>query len=83
MLETFRAVLSRDEDDGVVFDADALCVDRIREELEYGGLRLRTTASISGARINLTIGVGFCPNCCVPHHGKSWMSGIATRTLVT
>ena len=37
----------------------ALRVDRIREEPEYGGLRLRTTASISGARINLTIDIGF------------------------
>ena len=59
MLETFREILARGEDDGVVFDVDALRVDRIREELEYGGLRLRTTASISGARIILSIDVGF------------------------
>src|SRR5690606_12424738 len=36
-----------------------LRVDRNREELEYGGLRLRAVASISGARINLTIDIGF------------------------
>lgn len=59
MLATFRDVLSLKDDDGVEFDAGALRVDRIREELEYGGLRLRTTASISGARIGLTIDVGF------------------------
>ena len=29
------------------------------EELEYGGLRLRTTASISGARIAVTVDVAF------------------------
>lgn len=59
MLETFREILAEDANDGVVFDADSLRVDRIREELEYGGLRLRTTASIAGARINLTIDIGF------------------------
>jgi predicted nucleotidyltransferase component of viral defense system len=59
MLATFRNILALDADDGVEFDAKALRVDRIREELEYGGLRLRTTASISGAKIGLTIDIGF------------------------
>ncbi|MGY3539840.1 putative nucleotidyltransferase component of viral defense system [Bradyrhizobium sp. USDA 4515] len=59
MLATFRDILTLNVDDGVEFDANALRVDRIREELEYGGLRLRTAASISGARINLTIDIGF------------------------
>ena len=34
-------------------------MDRIREGLEYGGLRLRVVASISGARITLAIDIGF------------------------
>ncbi|NRQ17950.1 hypothetical protein BHMPCIPO_05213 [Ensifer sesbaniae] len=59
MLETFREILAQKVDDGVMFDADTLRVDRIREELEYGGLRLRAVASISGARINLRIDIGF------------------------
>lgn len=59
MLATFREILAQDAGDGVVFDADAPRVDHIREELEYGGLRLRTTASIGGARITLTIDIGF------------------------
>jgi predicted nucleotidyltransferase component of viral defense system len=59
MLATFREILVQAADDGVEFNADALRADRIREELEYGGLRLRTTASINGARINLTIDIGF------------------------
>lgn len=59
MLATFGEILALNTDDGVEFDAGALRVDRIREELEYGGLRLRTTASISGARIGLTIDIGF------------------------
>jgi predicted nucleotidyltransferase component of viral defense system len=59
VLTTFREILREEFNDGVTFDADSLGVDRIREETEYGGLRLRSTASISGARIGLTIDVGF------------------------
>jgi predicted nucleotidyltransferase component of viral defense system len=59
MLTTFRSILAQDAGDGVYFNVDALRVDRIREELEYGGLRLRTTAEISGARINVVIDIGF------------------------
>jgi predicted nucleotidyltransferase component of viral defense system len=59
MLATFREILAQEATDSVEFDVDALRVDRIREEREDGGLRLRTTASISGARIGLTIDIGF------------------------
>lgn len=58
-LATFRDILSLDVEDGIVFDPDTLRVDRIREELNYGGLRLRAISSVSGARINLTIDIGF------------------------
>ncbi len=54
----FEKSLAQAADDGVEFDVDALRVDRIREELEYGGLRLRTIACLSGARISLTIDIG-------------------------
>lgn len=59
MLATFREVLAQKVEDGVAFDADALRVVRLREDIEYGGLRLRGIASISGARIKLTIDIGF------------------------
>ncbi|RBO53040.1 nucleotidyl transferase AbiEii/AbiGii toxin family protein [Rhodovulum sp. BSW8] len=59
MLATFRDILTQDIEDGVVFDPETLRVDRIREELDYGGLRLRTIASVGGARINLSIDIGF------------------------
>jgi predicted nucleotidyltransferase component of viral defense system len=59
MLATFREILAQAAADGVEFSMDALRIDRIREEAEYGGLRLRTTASVSGARISLTIDIGF------------------------
>jgi predicted nucleotidyltransferase component of viral defense system len=59
MLETFKEILAQQADDGVTFDTETLRVDPIREGLEYGGLRLRVVASISGARITLTIDIGF------------------------
>ena len=46
-------------DDGITFQADNLRTERIREELEYGGLRLRTVANLSRARINVVVDVGF------------------------
>jgi hypothetical protein len=46
-------------DDGVVFDLDGLKIEAIREEAEYGGSRLRTTAALAGARIPITVDIGF------------------------
>lgn len=55
----FREVLSTDEQDGVVFNADEIRFKPIREQDQYGGLRLRTTADVGGARIAVQIDVGF------------------------
>ena len=59
MLVTFREICAIEVNDGMVFDIDALHVELIREELEYGGLRLRTTGTLAGARITVTIDIGF------------------------
>ena len=59
ILGIFREVLAIAGDDGVAFDLDALQVGLIREELEYGGVRLRGTASLSGARIAVVVDIGF------------------------
>ena len=59
MLSVFREICAIEENDGVTFDVDALRVELIREELEYGGLRLRTTARLAGARITMVIDIGF------------------------
>src|ERR1700730_12577381 len=40
MLATFREICVIELDDGVQFDSAGLTIDRIRDELEYGGLRL-------------------------------------------
>ena len=59
MLVTFREICAIAVDDGMAFDVDALRVELIREELEYGGLRLRTTGALAGARITVIIDIGF------------------------
>lgn len=59
MLATFQDILAEYAEDGVVFDPGTLRVDRIREVLDYGGLRIRAIASVGGARLNLTIDIGF------------------------
>jgi predicted nucleotidyltransferase component of viral defense system len=59
MLATFRDVFAIHADDGITFDVEGLRVELIREELDYGGLRLRTTGLLAGARITIVIDVGF------------------------
>lgn len=59
MLATFREICAIDVDDGITFDLDALRVELIREALDYGGLRLRTTGQLAGARIPVIIDIGF------------------------
>jgi predicted nucleotidyltransferase component of viral defense system len=59
MLATFREICAMALDDGMVFDVDAMCVELIREAIDYGGLRLRTTGQLAGARITIIIDIGF------------------------
>ena len=59
VLGLFREVLGVPAQDGVLFDAHGARISRIREDNDYGGLRVRTTADISGARIPVNVDVGF------------------------
>jgi predicted nucleotidyltransferase component of viral defense system len=59
MLAVFKEICAVKENDGILFDVEALRIDLIREQLEYGGLRLRTTARLAGARITVVIDIGF------------------------
>ena len=59
LLGTFREIMAVEVDDGVSFDLKALRIEAIREEVEYGGSRLRTTAALAGARIPITVDIGF------------------------
>ena len=46
-------------DDGVVFDVAGVGATPIRDEAEYPGVRVRTVATIAGARLPIQIDVGF------------------------
>jgi hypothetical protein len=57
---TFAEVLRFDVgDDGVQFDLDSLRVGLIREEQEYGGVRVEVIARITSAQVRLQVDVGF------------------------
>ena len=58
--ETFQSICTQPvADDGVTFDVAALTAAPIREELDYDGVRIRTTATIAGARISIQVDIGF------------------------
>jgi predicted nucleotidyltransferase component of viral defense system len=58
--DTFKDICSTVvPDDGVVFDIDGLAAAPIREDLEYGGIRIQTNAVIDGARIPIQVDIGF------------------------
>jgi predicted nucleotidyltransferase component of viral defense system len=59
LLRTFREIMAVDVDDAVSFDLKGLTIEAIREQVEYGGSRLRTTAALAGARIPITVDIGF------------------------
>jgi predicted nucleotidyltransferase component of viral defense system len=59
MLAVFREICSVAANDGVTFHIERLEVSDTREELEYGGLRIKTTATIDGARIRVVVDIGF------------------------
>jgi hypothetical protein len=47
------------EDDGLVFDAGTIRIEEIREQQEYGGLRVSLLARLGPARVPMQIDVGF------------------------
>jgi predicted nucleotidyltransferase component of viral defense system len=59
MVKTFKDICAVPFNDGVVFDLDGVQIDRIREELEYGGLRIKTSATVDRARVRVVVDIGF------------------------
>lgn len=55
----FAEIKSIDGEDGIRFDTDALVASVTREETEYGGIRLRTTAYLERTQIPVTLDIGF------------------------
>ena len=47
------------EDDGLEFQADSVHAERMKEDEEYEGLRLKLTALLASARIPIQIDIGF------------------------
>ncbi len=47
------------ENDGLLFDAAALTIEPIRDDAEYGGLRINFLALLGNARIPMQIDIGF------------------------
>ena len=59
LIAMFRDICAVDKDDGIDFDADTLAVDRIRDETDYGGLRLRVIARLGRTRVPVSIDVAY------------------------
>lgn len=59
VLKVFREVCAVAGNDGIVFDVNGLKVEEIRDEQQYGGVRIKTTAELKGARITVSIDIGF------------------------
>lgn len=55
----FAEIMTIDAEDGLLFDVDALTAHSIREEMEYGGIRLRTSAYLERTRVPVTLDIGF------------------------
>jgi predicted nucleotidyltransferase component of viral defense system len=59
LIVDFRHIMAVEGDDGVVFDLDSMSAELIREDMEYGGVRLKTAAYLERTRIPVTIDIGF------------------------
>lgn len=59
LMATFSEIMSVAAEDGLVFDVAALAASAIREEVEYRGVRLKTTAFLERTRIPVTVDIGF------------------------
>ena len=56
----FRAICQVEiDDDGLAFDADGLRIETIREDQQYGGVRVKTVAFLGKPRIPVQVDIGF------------------------
>lgn len=55
----FAEIMTIEAEDGLAFDVEALTATAIREEMEYGGIRLRTSAYLERTRIPIRLDIGF------------------------
>lgn len=58
--QLFREVCTQDvEDDGLVFRAETVTAERMKEEEQYEGIRLKLQALLASARIPIQVDIGF------------------------
>jgi Nucleotidyl transferase AbiEii toxin, Type IV TA system len=55
----FADIMAIAGNDGLRFDGDGLVISVIREDMEYEGIRLRTSAYLERTRIPITLDIGF------------------------
>ena len=55
----FAEIMSTETCDGLVFDIENLATSTIRDEMEYGGIRLQTSAYLERTRVPVTLDIGF------------------------
>ena len=60
IIAQIRDILSMDvEADGLAFDADSIQAERITEDADYEGIRIRFRGTLDSARINMQVDIGF------------------------
>src|SRR5690606_37451072 len=59
LAQTFREVVAKSIDDGIVIDPTTVRAEPIREEQHYGGVRVTAVATLGTARVPLQIDIGF------------------------
>lgn len=59
LIKEFSDILAIDAEDGLIFETADITAVPIRDDQVYRGMRLKTTAQLDGARIPITIDLGF------------------------
>ncbi|MDA8413780.1 MAG: nucleotidyl transferase AbiEii/AbiGii toxin family protein [Desulfobacteraceae bacterium] len=60
LITVFRTICQTEvADDGITFDPASVQAEEIRDQMEYGGTRLKLNADLAGARIHLQVDIGF------------------------
>jgi hypothetical protein len=60
IIAQIRDILTVDvETDGLAFDPDSIQAERITEDADYGGIRIRFLGTLGSVRINMQIDIGF------------------------
>lgn len=55
----FAEIMAIEADDAITFDVAALTASEIREDTEYGGIRLKTLAYLDRTRVPVTLDIAF------------------------